>query len=198
MGLEKKSDFQTNKLPKECKKVVICPETTEDRKAFRRDELQLIIQSLKSKYTNPEITLAVSNKKSRYFLEGHKHFFFKKNEQSSLKFLHLLKESDLIVSVDSGPLHLAKALSKSTVALFACTAPEIIIDDFSYITPIRTNKLNQIQCENKFCKEPLCLIELFSSNILGQVYTPKQKIITYSKECCPYKEECAETWQVEI
>lgn len=186
LGLEKKFIFDLPTPPSIVKSILICPETTEARKAFGREELKILIKQLQSRFDNPSITLAISSKKSKYFLEGFHYHFFKKSKASSEIFLELMQNSDLVVSVDSGPLHLAKALGKKTIAFFSCTAPEIIIDNFTHIIPIRSNKLSQIQCENKGCKNPRCLNELFEKDIFDHIYKPKIEPIAYIKKGCPY------------
>ena len=53
---------------------------------------------------------------------------FEKKEHSSLKFIELMKRSELVVCADSGPLHIALALKKDLVAIMRSTLPETVIN----------------------------------------------------------------------
>lgn len=174
---------------------MICPETTEDRKTFGQKELIELIKQMGAKYKNISITLALSSKKSPFFIKGHHYHFFQKNRKASERFLTLINKQDLIISVDSGPLHLAHALGKPAIAFFSCTAPEKILNDFSTTTPIRTSKLSQIQCENKTCTDAVRLKDLFCDDIFSHIYKPVKKALTYTTTGCPYTEGVLNSWE---
>lgn len=88
----------------------------------------------------------------------------------SLKELaNLIKNSQVVVSVDTGPMHIASALRKPTVALFGPTSPERtgpwggtakIIRSSSFCSP----------CFNKKCKDVNCMKEIKPEEVKKALY----------------------------
>ena len=58
-------------------------------------------------------------------------FILKKTAHSSEQFIDLKKKSALVVSSDSGPLHIALALKKDLLAIMRITIPDIVINSGS-------------------------------------------------------------------
>ena len=67
-----------------------------------------------------------------------KNFFLKKTQKTSKEFIQLIKENDLLICPDSGPLHISLALKKDVIFFIRTTIPEIVINSGSKL------KINQI------------------------------------------------------
>ena len=113
------------------KKVLICPQSTDEFRSLSKIELQKLVKKLLINYSDIKITIASMNEED--FIEKCKRFKFKKSSKSSSDFISLIKSSDLVICVDSGPLHIATALKKDTLALFNTTKAELVIDTESKV-----------------------------------------------------------------
>ena len=60
-------------------------------------------------------------------------FLFEKSEQSSKQFIELVKQSELVICSDSGPLHIANALKKPVIVILNATNPEVVINSGSLV-----------------------------------------------------------------
>ena len=107
-------------------KILICPQSTDSNRSISAIQLNKLLLDLKKKYKTVEITIASMDKV--YFREGCNQFLFEKSAQSSQQFIDLLKKSELVICSDSGPLHIANALSKTVIAVLNYTSPEIVIN----------------------------------------------------------------------
>lgn len=72
----------------------------------------------------------------------------------------LLKKMDLLITGDTGPMHLAFAANTPTVAIFGATDP-------SRCGPLHTKRVRVLSarktcrpCLHKACKEPFCLLQI--------------------------------------
>lgn len=117
------SDLVTNSS---YKKILICPHSTDNLRSVSNIKLDNIIVKLLQKYPKSEITIASMNK--AHFRLNHHQFYFNKTAESSQNFIDLVKQSELMVCVDSGPLHIGSALNKPLIAFFNDTKPEIVIN----------------------------------------------------------------------
>ena len=83
----------------------------------------------------------------------------------------LFQKSDLVISADSGPLHIAMAMEARTVSLFGPTAPEITgpmgRGDFSILR--NKNIECVIPCYNLECKNNICMRSISVEQILDEV-----------------------------
>ena len=110
-------------------KILICPQSTDVNRSLSAKQLDMMILDFQKLYRQPKITIASVNKAD--FRDGCNQFFFEKTAFSSEQFLHLIKNSSLVVCADSGPLHIALALKKDLLALFKVTTPDIVINSDS-------------------------------------------------------------------
>lgn len=83
----------------------------------------------------------------------------------------LFAKSDLVISADSGPLHIAMAMQARTVSLFGPTSPEITgpfgRGDFSIL---RNKDLPcVIPCYNLDCKDNICMRSISVRQVLDEV-----------------------------
>jgi len=106
-------------------KILICPQSTDPAREISSVQLDALIFDLNRKYQNPEITIASMEKS--HFKDKCNHFLFRKSAISSQQFIDLVKQSDFVVSSDSGPLHIALVLNKDVLAFFCNTNPEIVV-----------------------------------------------------------------------
>lgn len=83
----------------------------------------------------------------------------------------LFQRSDLVISADSGPLHIAMAMEARTVALFGPTSPQITgplgKGDFSILH--NKNIECVIPCYNLECKDNVCMSSISSGQVLDEV-----------------------------
>jgi len=118
-------------------KILICPQSTDPAREISSVQLDVLVSDLNLKYQNPKITIASMEK--FHFRDKCNHFLFKKSAQSSQQFINLVKQYNLVISSDSGPLHIALALNKDVLAFLYTTSPEIVVKSNSCL---RVNNLN--------------------------------------------------------
>lgn len=83
----------------------------------------------------------------------------------------LFKKSDLVISADSGPLHVAMAMGARGIALFGPTSPQITgpfgKGDFSVL---RNNDIKcVIPCYNLGCKDNICMSSIKVEDVLSEI-----------------------------
>ena len=113
------------------KKILVCPQSTAIERSVSSDQLDKLLSDLVSNYQSPEITVASMDK--AFFRVGFNKFLFKKSEQSSQQFIDLVKQSELLICSDSGPLHIANALKKPVIVILNETNPEVVINSGSLV-----------------------------------------------------------------
>ena len=111
--------------------VLICPESTDSERSISISQINKIINEIKYNFGNPLFTIASITPKYRQ--SNCNNFFFKKTNKSSRDFIKLVKDSDLVICCDSGPLHIAQAFKKNVLAVFTATNPEIVLNSGSKI-----------------------------------------------------------------
>lgn len=126
-------------LQKKYNNILICPESTDDYRSMSQLELKNLINFLIKRFPSSEIRIASLDK--TYKLEGYFHYKFKKSSNSSKEFINLIKKSNFIFCVDSGPLHISTALGKDTIGVFNNTTPEFVINTNSKIKIIDKNDI---------------------------------------------------------
>lgn len=141
LGLSSKewviSDF---KLAETYENIIICPESTDDMRSITSEELKLIIVNIKNKFPKAEITICSLD--TKYKVNSCKYFKFSKSSKSSLDFINLVKNSDLSICVDSGPLHLMSALNIPTIAIFSITTKNIVLNTNTTIKILNKDDIN--------------------------------------------------------
>ena len=129
---EKKWLIKKLKLKDDYQKILICPQSTDPKRNLSIKQLDSIIMDFQRIYDQPKIIIASSDKS--FFRSGCKRFSFKKTPKSSLEFINLIKKNALIVTADSGPLHIALALKKDLIAFFSTTNPEVVLNTGSRLS----------------------------------------------------------------
>mgnify|MGYP006095515993 CR=1 FL=1 len=120
------------KMKLDYKRVLICPESTDNERSISTEQLEKIINSAMINFNNPTITIAALS--SYYLRSNFNGFIFKKTEKSSTKFIKLVKDSDLVICADSAPLHIASVLKRNIVAVLNSTTPEMVLNSDSKLS----------------------------------------------------------------
>jgi len=111
-------------------KLLICPQSTDIKRSMGIEELRQAISFFKDKHKNLIIFVAAMSKEFDV-IENVNFFNFKKNKKSSQDFICLVKNSDMVVAVDSAPLHISIALGKNTLPIFKITKQEMVLNSNS-------------------------------------------------------------------
>ena len=101
------------------------------------------------------------HKKLTFFVRP-KNFFDLSNQEINIQRLAgLINSSDLLVCVDSAPMHLAVALGKKTVSFFGPTDPKKLLPNDPRFVPIHVDNLDCRPClfdiRTESCSKPECL-----------------------------------------
>tara|TARA_B110000008_G_scaffold276992_1_gene317396 strand:+ start:369 stop:1247 length:879 start_codon:yes stop_codon:yes gene_type:complete len=127
LNLDSKDWFVRNiNLKEHYKKILICPESTDKNRSISEEQLDEILTYFKSKYFEPEITIAAMD--NDYFRASHSFFCFKKSSKSSKQFINIMKQNELVICSDSGPLHISNSFKKTVIAFFNATSPDLVLN----------------------------------------------------------------------
>lgn len=141
LNLDSKDWFIRNvNLQEHYKKILICPQSTDKNRSISGEQLDELLTYFKSKYFDPEITIAAMDK--YYFRANHSFFCFKKSSKSSKQFINILKQNELVVCSDSGPLHISNAFKKTVIAFFNSTNPDLVLNSGDNLN-LAGEKLNE-------------------------------------------------------
>ena len=72
----------------------------------------------------------------------------------------LISRMSLMISNDTGPMHVAFAMQTPTVALFVPTDPELCGPYFATRVKVVAKRLTCSPCLKKKCQEPFCLLQI--------------------------------------
>jgi len=158
--------------------IIFCPFSTDVTKNLNTDNINTIVNYFKK----ANIIVGLAKEKKNINVDVQK-FIFKKNKKNSEDFLKLMKKSDLFIGVDSGPLHLAIALNKPSIAIFGPTAPETILNNYQKTKIIRLEKLKNTFCFVKHCKNPICIDNAIKENFLSINYAFNNKLALKTDNC---------------
>jgi len=134
------------------RKVLICPESSESRRSLTQNQLDKIISTFKDK----EIIVAHSGK--RYHNIQQKQFIFRKKRENSIEFIDILKKQDMMICVDSAPMHLGFLYEIPMQGYFSSSTPARVVKNKSLIQVFRHEKLKNLMCEKKDCIDAKCMI----------------------------------------
>jgi ADP-heptose:LPS heptosyltransferase len=150
-------------LPAQAQRIVVSPFSTDVRKSLDHASLVALISWLQRRYPSATIHVALPPSQQTAAVKdlGVERFFFGKTRRHSEQFLALMKQAELFVGVDAGPLHLADALGVPAIGLFGPTAPETILDRDSGVVPWRLPAMQGWFCDVRVCTDPKCLRRLF-------------------------------------
>ena len=117
-------------LKKSYRKVLICPDSTDVKRSLKINEVEIILKKVIEKF-NPLVTIAAGAGQKKFGYDFVSYFEFEKSCESSKNFLELIHKTDLVISVDSAPLHIALALEKDTYCIFKTTNANNVINNNS-------------------------------------------------------------------
>jgi hypothetical protein len=161
-------------LPKRVHRILVSPFSTDIRKSLSSADIKALLAWLKHKFPESRAVLCLNPGDGGKVADiGEVDFFiFGKSEGRSRQFLRMVKECNLFVGVDAGPLHLADALGKPGLGLFGPSAPETVLDVGSCVVPFRAAELQGVFCALQSCPEPHCLHALFQNGLEKHRYSP--------------------------
>ena len=136
------------------KKVLICPDSGEKRRSLTGDQLGRLIAQVRATWPGASISVASSD---RSRAENFELVLLDKTEDASQKYLHAMAGADLVVTVDSGSLHLADALGKPLICLFSSSMPATVLNHGAHAIAARAERLDGLYCEIRSCQNPRCL-----------------------------------------
>jgi ADP-heptose:LPS heptosyltransferase len=146
-------------------RIVICPFSTAIAKSLVNGDLHKLLQQVKARFPEAEITIAVPPQEAQQLKGREKILIFQKSKAASAAFLALLEKTDLVISVDAGPLHLADKLGLRTIGIFGPTTPLGVLDRRTRVLALRDGSLAGFFCGVK-CRDPLCIHRLFQGDFL--------------------------------
>lgn len=131
-----------NSAPANSTHIVINPNASDLRleRRWLREDFTLLISAIRKKYPDREIYLIGSGSESDYV-----HEVAKKYSTDSLvkdvsgktnikELLELIRTSSLVITNDTGPMHIASAMKKQTIALFGpCSPSQYAIGDHVHV-----------------------------------------------------------------
>ncbi len=139
-------------------KISIFPISKSPIRTMTIDLLNYLIENLHDKY-EIEVILDNNSKISNYLSSK---FDFKKCnvlEPDNLStFLKVIENIEYGVFMDSGPLHIAKILSKKGVLISSSVSSDVLLHKFSTINPIINNY------KSEYCMSPCGLVNIFNYN----------------------------------
>jgi len=149
------------------KDIVICPFSTALAKSLVNGDLDKLLEQVRQRFPAAGITLAVPPQEARPLKGREKIMIFRKTKAASQAFLNLLERSDLVISVDAGPLHLADKLGLRTIGIFGPTTPQGVLDRATRVVALRDEGLAGFFCGVK-CRDPRCIHRLFQGDFLAR------------------------------
>ena len=106
-------------------------------------------------------TINEINKKLTFFAKPKNFFDLSSLDISIEKLAALISSSDLLVCVDSAPMHIGVALGKKIVAFFGPTNPKKLLPNDPKFVAVHVNNLECRPClfdaRKESCSKPLCL-----------------------------------------
>lgn len=163
-------------LGSKCEKlIVINPFTRWESKTWPVDNYALLIKELLAKGYNVALTGTSSDKPQGDIigkLVDDARLMDFVGETTLIELVSLLKFSSVMISADSGPVHLANALGKKTITLFGPTSPE---RTGAYLTgnTILSAKAECAPCFKKICpltaNNNFCMKDISVETVLDQL-----------------------------
>jgi ADP-heptose:LPS heptosyltransferase len=166
------------------KNIIIAPFSTDIKKNLTINATNELTLKLTSLFPHAKIRVALTGD---FLLKKFvaKKFTWTKSTKNSQKYLKLLKQTDLFVGVDSGPLHLSLALNIPTIAIFGATAPATILDYKTEVLIWRDIKLTKYFCQVGKCKKAICISNVIKQeNLLNYNYQVIENL-KYERKNCP-------------
>ena len=157
-GLPQRGEFDaTDRALGTPDRILVCPDSGEERRSLTVDQISLLTDKLRATWPRAEISVATSD---RSRAGSFKAVLLDKTKEASQRYLDALIETQLVVTVDSGTLHLADALGKPLLCLFSSSMPATVLNHDANALAVRLASLDGVYCEIKSCRHPHCMDDL--------------------------------------
>ncbi len=158
--------YEKLQLKEHYKTIIICPESSDIEKSLSHENIYKLLNFI-SVFKPNKIEIAASEKFFKDFKSKNiSKLLLGRSKGASLSFLKSMQNADLVITTDSGPMHLSHVLDKPMIAYFSKTTPEGALNSGSKVIIQRTNKLKTLHCEfadHGNCKHATCMDENFNS-----------------------------------
>lgn len=154
--------------------VIISPTTTWDTKHWSKDHWQKLVNLLKNSCNMIFTGVRQDKDYINYIINGNK-FINLAGETNLLELAELYRRADLVISLDSGSTHLARATNKPAIISIFCSTPTWLyapLGDKKYVS------LEHHACEP--CHERKCKSKE-NKNICTYKLTPEEVYVTAGK-----------------
>lgn len=141
-------------------KILVCPDSGEKRRSLTIDQIDRLIEKIRATWPDAKISVATSDSSRAKNFEI---VLLDKTKDASQGYLNSIINTDLVVTVDSGTLHLADALGKPLICLFSSSMPATVLDHGADAIVARSRRLDGIYCEIRSCQNPRCLDDVVSN-----------------------------------
>jgi hypothetical protein len=153
------------------KRIHVAPFSTDSKRSLPADTIYALLKAIQT--TNPDAQIELSGLPHQ-LLSLEKHILptfihihtLQKTASASEQFIGALKSCDLLITVDTGPLHIADLLGIPSIAFFGPSNPDSVLHQVTKSMPIRPYVMRGSICMAK-CEDPLCLraaLDLFLKN----------------------------------
>jgi hypothetical protein len=158
-------------LLKTAKRIHIAPFSTDNKRSLPADSIRSLIESVQ--ILNPLVDIEISGLppqlaglQSQFLSHSVSIHTLHKTAAASEHFINALRSCDLLITVDTGPLHIADLLDVPSIAFFGPSNPDSVLHPVTKSMPIRANIMRGSICMAD-CDNPLCLraaLDLFLKN----------------------------------
>lgn len=159
LALELQGDFLSSDFPSTAPgRILVTPESSELRRSLTDSQLKHLLAQLASRW--PQATIVVAAEKKLDLGNSNRcitQFFLHRNQNASELFLREIRNAELVVSVDSGPLHIATAMRKPVIGLFSFMIPGTVLNRLAPAYILRDASLTTTYCEVHKCTVPECM-----------------------------------------
>lgn len=138
-------------------KILVCPDSGEKRRSLTADQIERLIKKVRASWPDAIISVATSDRSRAANFEL---VLLDKTKEASQRYLSAIAGTDLVITVDSGTLHLADALGKQLICLFSSSMPATVLNHGANAIAARSERLDGLYCEIRSCQNPRCLDEV--------------------------------------
>lgn len=146
--------------------IVIIPGTTEKNRLYPIDRWQKIIEFINHKYPEYKIIVNISKyeKKLKPYFQNYNCIIFDTNDL--IKLLFIIKKATIIISNDTGPMHIAYALKRPTITIMKRCAKIYSYPYSPYAKPLIPEGFCTYDCSN--C-DILCIREISLETLKNEI-----------------------------
>lgn len=138
--------------------LAICPESSSFKKDWGKERFQKVHRLLYEKMDGDLVTFVIGNKGDDYF-DGVDGVVNLNLSMSIQRVAGLLKHVDCLLTVDTGPMHVAAALGTPVVAVFGPTDPKLFVYGYDSVTVIKSDHICR-PCHETACTSFDCFSKI--------------------------------------